>query len=139
MKSVLLNTTVVGTGMYIPRKPNLILGDSGKYPYGDILDANAVDEEIKSAIGNVVDAAPEALDTLKEIAESLHNDSDLAGTLIAQITALDTKVDNNNQNQTTALNNAVTTINAALNLKADLVEGVVPYAQLPESIWKWNE
>lgn len=139
MNSVLLDIIVKGRGFHIPRYPQLILGDGKKYLQGDILDANAVTAEIDKAIGDVVDTAPEALDTLKEIAESLHNDSDLAGTLISQLNALEQRLDNNNNDQQTALDTAVQTIESALDLKADLVDGVVPYEQLPKSIWSWNE
>lgn len=127
MNSVLLDIIVKGRGFHIPRYPQLILGDGKKYLQGDILDANAVTAEIDKAIGDVVDTAPEALDTLKEIAESLHNDSDLAGTLISQLNALEQRLDNNNNDQQTALDTAVQTIESALDLKADLVDGVVPY------------
>lgn len=128
MNSVLLDIIVKGRGFHIPRYPQLILGDGKKYLQGDILDANAVTAEIDKAIGDVVDTAPEALDTLKEIAESLHNDSDLAGTLISQLNALEQRLDNNNNNQQTALDTAVQTIESALDLKADLVDGVIPYS-----------
>src|SRR5690606_4745118 len=48
----------------------------------DITDFNtAVDARIE----NVVGAAPEALDTLAEIAESLNNDEDFAGTMTTQL------------------------------------------------------
>lgn len=128
MNSVLLDIIVKGRGFHIPRYPSLILGDGKKYLQGDILDANAVTAEIDKAIGDVVDTAPEALDTLKEIAESLHNDSDLAGTLISQLNALEERLDNNNNDQQTALDTAVQTIESALDLKADLVDGVIPYS-----------
>ncbi|WP_273225660.1 hypothetical protein [Geosporobacter ferrireducens] len=47
-------------------------------------------EETDARIQLVVDAAPEALNTLKEIADALNNDPDFAGTITAQ---LSTKVD----------------------------------------------
>jgi hypothetical protein len=59
----------------------LIIGEPNKYVHGDILDANAVTSEIDSKIAALIDNAPEALDTLKEIADSLGNDNDLAATL----------------------------------------------------------
>lgn len=78
--------------------------------------SSAIDTRINELIG----AAPEALDTLKEIADSLNNEPNLATSLLSQITALDNKIDNINTNQTNALNAAVTDIEAALARKADL-------------------
>jgi len=40
---------------------------------------------VKAVIGDLIDSAPETLDTLKEIADSLGNDPDLSGTLTAAI------------------------------------------------------
>lgn len=97
MKSVLLNTTVIGSRVGLPRHPRLIMGNPGQYVYGDILDANAVKNEIEDAIKKVkvdnedmqelleqlkdelyaaidakiselINGAPEELDTLGEIA-----------------------------------------------------------------------
>lgn len=97
MKSVLLNTTVIGSSVKLPRHPKLIIGDVDEYNYGDILDANAVKNEIEDAIKKVnvdnagiqelreqlkeelyavidakiselINGAPEELDTLGEIA-----------------------------------------------------------------------
>lgn len=114
MKSVLLNTTVIGSSVKHPRHPKLIVGDSGEYNYGDILDANAVKKEIKDAvsrveinngtvqqivqeleqnvnalvnakIAEVVGTAPEALDTLKEIADALGNDPAFASKVFSRI------------------------------------------------------
>ena len=102
MKSVLLNTTVIGQSTKLPRHPKLIIGDVDEYNYGDILDANAVKKEINDAvsragieggdieqlireleerlnamveakIAELIGGAPETLDTLKEIADALDN------------------------------------------------------------------
>lgn len=93
MKSVLLNTTVIGSSVKLPRHPKLILGEPGKYVHGDILDANAVTSEIDSKIAALINNAPSALDTLKEIADALGNDADLAGTLLNEIDRLDGKIE----------------------------------------------
>ena len=92
MNSVLLDIIVKGRGFHIPRYPQLILGDGKKYLQGDILDANAVVTEIDGQVAKIIDAAPEALDTLKEIADSLHGDADIAGTLISKITNVENTV-----------------------------------------------
>lgn len=42
-------------------------------------------EETDNRIQGIVDAAPEALDTLREIAEALNNDPDFAGTMTTQL------------------------------------------------------
>ena len=93
MKSVLLNTTVIGSSVKLPRHPKLILGEPGKYVHGDILDANAVTSEIDSKITALINNAPSALDTLKEIADALGNDADLAGTLLNEIDRLDGRIE----------------------------------------------
>lgn len=49
--------------------------------------------ETDSRIQEVVGAAPEALDTLKEIAESLNNDSDFAGTMTKELSKKVDKVE----------------------------------------------
>lgn len=44
------------------------------------------EEQVNTAIQAVVDAAPEALDTLKELADALNNDPDFASTVTNQLT-----------------------------------------------------
>lgn len=114
MKSVLLNTTVIGQSVKLPRHPRLIIGEEDKYIHGDILDANAVKKEIDNAVSRVVvdnevvtqqmqdikdelqteinnkftqivGTAPEALDTLKEIADALDNDPEFASKIVQLI------------------------------------------------------
>ena len=45
------------------------------------LETGLTQAEVEALIAEVVDAAPAALDTLKELATSLGNDSDFAGTM----------------------------------------------------------
>lgn len=114
MKSVLLNTTVIGQSTKLPRHPKLIIGDVDEYNYGDILDANAVKKEINDAVSRagieggdteqliqeleerlnamveskvaeLIGTAPETLDTLKEIADALNNDPAFASTIESMI------------------------------------------------------
>ena len=47
-----------------------------------------------SAVASLVNAAPEALDTLKELADALGNDPDFATTILDKVGAIDTKVGN---------------------------------------------
>ena len=110
MKSVLLNTTVIGSSVKMPRHPRLIIGEPNKYIHGDILDANAVTAEIDDKISALINNAPEALDTLLEIANSLNNDANLAGTLFTQLEQLNQKIDDQSNNQTTALEETLTTV-----------------------------
>lgn len=127
MKSVLLNTTVIGSSVKLPRHPKLIIGEADEYNYGDILDANAVKKEIKDAVNRAVaegsdveqviqeldqrlndmieskvaeliGAAPETLDTLKEIADALNNDPAFASTVFDKINEI--KQVNENQDAT---------------------------------------
>ena len=44
-----------------------------------------VDTKVSTAIANLVDSSPQALNTLKEIADALNNDANLAVTLTNQI------------------------------------------------------
>ncbi len=55
-------------------------------------------EEVLQKIKDVIGTAPEALDTLQEIAKALNNDADFAGTMTKQLT---TKVDKVNGKQLT--------------------------------------
>ena len=50
---------------------NMIIGESGEYTSGDILDANAVQEVVTNEITDLINFAPETLDTLGEIAETI--------------------------------------------------------------------
>lgn len=144
MKSVLLNTTVIGSSVKLPRHPRLIIGEPGKYLHGDILDANAViekidiqsegilaqvqqlDQKIDRQIEVLIGGAPDILDTLKEISDALGNDDNLAATLTNQIAALNTKVDNNSINQTTALN----AVEEALSNRITVLEGASSWIEV---------
>lgn len=128
MKSVLLNTTVIGSSVKLPRHPRLIIGEPDDYIHGDILDANAVKKEINDAISRVdidgdlvsqrlqeveqelietintkiaeiVGTAPEALDTLKEIADALGNDPEFASKILSLIN----QVKEENEEQSAAI------------------------------------
>ena len=48
----------------------------------------ATEADVNDALEKLIGAAPEALDTLKELAEALGNDPDFAGTITRKITAL---------------------------------------------------
>ncbi|MDC4242444.1 hypothetical protein NE398_20135 [Clostridium tertium] len=52
-----------------------------KYNKSEVYTKSETDSRIKEVVG----AAPEALDTLKEIADSLNNDADFAGTMTKQL------------------------------------------------------
>ena len=53
-------------------KPSVIVGNSGSYSSGDMLDANAVETLIDQKIANVVGGATNAADTLKEIEDKVN-------------------------------------------------------------------
>lgn len=91
----LLNAVIAGTGMRNPVRPHVILGsEDGEFVRGDLMDANAIQEFINQKISDLVNNAPEALDTLKELADAIQENgvADLVtkGQLEA---ALDNKVD----------------------------------------------
>ena len=79
----LLNAVIAGTGMKHPTRPHVILGAQDKgFIRGDLMDANAIFELVSQKIAELVDSAPEALDTLKELATALDNDSNFATTIV---------------------------------------------------------
>ena len=91
----LLNAVIAGTGMRNPVRPHVILGsEDGEFVRGDLMDANAIQEFINQKISDLVNNAPEALDTLKELADAIQENgvADLVtkGQLEA---ALNTKAD----------------------------------------------
>ena len=87
----LLNAVIAGTGMRNPVRPHVILGsEDGEFVRGDLMDANAIQEFVSQKIDELVNSAPEALDTLKELADALANDSNFATTIINRINAIDT-------------------------------------------------
>lgn len=51
------------------------------------LETGLTQAEVEALIAEVVDAAPAALDTLKELATSLGNDADFAGTMTTALAA----------------------------------------------------
>lgn len=68
----LLNAVIAGTGMKNPVRPHVILGsEDGEFVRGDLMDANAIQEFINQKISDLVNNAPEALDTLKELADAI--------------------------------------------------------------------
>ena len=68
----LLNAVIAGTGMRNPVRPHVILGsEDGEFVRGDLMDANAIQEFINQKISDLVNNAPEALDTLKELADAI--------------------------------------------------------------------
>lgn len=79
----LLNAVVSGTGMKHPMQPHVVVGDvSNGFIRGDLMDANAIvelinsdnildEEKLRTAISGVIGLAPENLDTLGEIADTM--------------------------------------------------------------------
>ena len=66
-------------------------GATGSFDASDLA-GYATEQFVTEKIGEVVGAAPEALDTLKEIADVLDNEDSVAGGLIQQITGLQTSL-----------------------------------------------
>ena len=84
--------------------------------------------DVNQAINDLIGAAPEALDTLKELADALGNDPDFAGTLTRKITALTEQLNA----EKAARESADTLIDTKLNQEIanrqqadDLVKGMV--------------
>ena len=89
-----------------------------------------VDNAIESAITDLIDSAPEALNTLKEISESLNNDEDFAGTMTSELSKkantddvyTKTEVDNIKKIIDSDITSNVNTLSAALVKKADITD-----------------
>lgn len=87
----LLNAVIAGTGMRNPVRPHVILGsEDGEFVRGDLMDANAIQEFINQKISDLVNDAPEALDTLKELSNALNDDSNFATVILNKFNSLST-------------------------------------------------
>ena len=75
---------------------------------------------VAAEISRVIDAAPAALDTLNEIAASLNDDADFAGTMTS---ALADKLDSSSYTAADVLTKIKTVDGAGSGLDADLLDG----------------
>ena len=122
----LLNAVIAGTGMKNPVRPHVVLGDQANgFIRGDLMDANAIVEIADQKIKELVNAAPEALDTLKELADALNDDSNFATTIVNAI----------NQKQDTLISGEnIKTINGSSILgEGNIVLDTSTYKGLPET------
>lgn len=121
----LLNAVVSGTGMKHPIQPHVVVGDvSNGFIRGDLMDANAIvdlvnsgdvidQETIRQAVADVIGTAPENLDTLGEVAETLTDmqDPTVEGSLANQISIINTTIEDNELTIAAALNDLNSRIN----------------------------
>lgn len=121
----LLNAVVSGTGMKHPIQPHVVVGDvSNGFIRGDLMDANAIvdlinsgdvidQETIRQAVAEVIGTAPENLDTLGEVAETLTDmqDPTVEGSLANQISIINTAIEDNELVIAAALNDLNSRIN----------------------------
>lgn len=97
----LLNAVIAGTGMRNPVRPHVILGsEDGGFVRGDLMDANAIQEFVSQKIDELVNGAPEALDTLKELSNALNDDSNFATTVLNAIREASKQADWNQTDDT---------------------------------------
>lgn len=112
----LLNTVVSGTGMKNPVRPHVIIGsEKNGFIRGDLMDANAVkeavekevaeridadlnlseeiDTKVRQAVDDLVDGAPEVLDTLKELSEAIGDDENFITTMAEHLSEKVDKVE----------------------------------------------
>ena len=68
--------------------------DSKKITVANFLNAYATETFVNTAIENLINGAPEALDTLKEISDAIGDSGDIVGNLIGMINANETHMDN---------------------------------------------
>lgn len=80
------------------------------------------DSEVDSRIQNVIGSAPEALDTLKELADSLGNDPDFAGTVTKELAKKADKIEVELKANQSDVDFAVTSLNDKIEAKADKTE-----------------
>lgn len=74
-------------------------------------------EQVEARIQAIVGSAPDALDTLVELAEALNNDPDFASTVTTQLAAKATKAE---------LENALAQLTDAFNQGADTISAAIP-------------
>ena len=67
---------------------------SKRITVGNLLNGYATESYVTTAIGNVIDSAPSALDTLNELAAALNDDANFSSTVTALINANETHIDN---------------------------------------------
>lgn len=122
----LLNAVIAGTGMRNPVRPHVILGsEDGEFVRGDLMDANAIQEFVSQKIDELVNSAPEALDTLKELADALNDDSNFATTVTNLI---------NSKQDTLVSGVNIKTINGSSILgEGNIVLDTSTYKGLPET------
>jgi hypothetical protein len=80
----------------------------------------ATETYVGTAISNVIGTAPAALDTLKELADSLNDDADFAGTMT---TALAAKLNSSSYTAADVLTKMLTVDGAGSGLDADKLDG----------------
>ena len=68
--------------------------DSKKITVANFLNAYATETFVNTAIENLINGAPEALDTLKEISDAIGDSGDIVGNLIGMINANEVHMDN---------------------------------------------
>lgn len=92
------NVSIDAENVSIDVKTGLPAEGSEPYAKTDVAGVGYVDEKVGEKVAEIVGGAPETLDTLKEIADALNNDQNLAATLTTEIgtkvsaTDLDAKV-----------------------------------------------
>ena len=67
---------------------------SKRITVGNFLNGYATESYVTTAIGNVIDSAPSALDTLNELAAALNDDANFSTTITNLINANETHIDN---------------------------------------------
>lgn len=103
----------------------------------NIKDTYSTKEYVTQKISELVNSAPETLDTLNEIAAALNNDSNFATTILAQ---LENKVDKVEDKQlstedfTTALKNSLESLPGEISGKYVKPEGGIPKTDLSSEV-----
>lgn len=144
----LLNTVVSGTGMKNPVRPHVIIGsEKNGFIRGDLMDANAVkeavaeevaeridadlnlseeiDTKVRQAVDDLVDGAPEVLDTLKELSEAIGDDENFITTMTEQLSEKVDKVEGKDLSTNDYSNEDKAKL-AQVSDKIDNIESVLP-------------
>jgi hypothetical protein len=87
-------TTAANSFLLVSDTTNGVEFDSKKITVANFLGAYATEAFVNSAISDLINGAPQALDTLKEISDAIGDSDDLVGNLIGMINANEGHVDN---------------------------------------------
>lgn len=94
------------------------------------------EEQVEAAIQKVIEAAPDALNTLKELAEALDNDPNFSATVTNRITAITEQFNNNKQSVDNIIADIRSSIENANRLTKDTKDEILREVSAVEARYK---